>query len=119
MATVENEKNTPNAGGPVAGDIREVSAEQAVGNDDLAGWIFTIDGCGGIPKGGGVIMHVPVGDREEFEQFLMDSGAFEHVCPDRCAEDYTLMGCSEDLMLRSVTGERTQVHGIREVDYNG
>ncbi len=56
--------------------MREVSAMQGEGNDDQAGWVFIIDGCGGIPKGGGVITHVPVGDRKEFEQLLMDSGAF-------------------------------------------
>ncbi len=95
-----------------------MNAAQNDNNDGQAGWIFTIDGCDGEPQGGGMITYVPEGDKEEFEQLLMDSGAFARVCPYRHAEEYPLMGRSEELTLRSVTGKRTQVHGIREVDYD-
>jgi hypothetical protein len=64
-----------------------------------------IDGRGGIPNGGGVIMQAPVGDRKESDKLLMCSDAFVRVCPYRCAEDYTLIGYSEGLTLRSVTSK--------------
>ena len=57
-------------------------------------------------------------DGDEFEQLLLDSGAFVHVCPHRYAEEYDLLPATGELTLRSVTGKRLQIYGMREVKYD-
>ncbi len=55
-------------------------------DDDQSGWIFMVGGAWGAP----LAATISDEDGDEFEQWLLDSGAFAHVYPHRCAEECDL-----------------------------
>ena len=57
-------------------------------------------------------------DGDEFEQILLDSGAFVHVCPRKYVEEWPLQLAADELELRSVTGKRLNIYGVREARYD-
>ncbi len=54
---------------------------------------------------------------EDGGEFDIDSGAFVHVCPRKYAEEWLLLPATKELTLRSVTGKKLNIYGVREVKY--
>ena len=98
------------------GTIEHVSAEQQYGDEDATGWIFMIECTLSTPRDINITYVGEEGD--DFEQILLDSGAFVHVCPAKYAEECPLQPATTDLALRSVTGKKLNIYGMREVRYD-
>ena len=83
---------------------------------DMTGWIFMVVKFEeGSQQSSGCEVAIITDPGSDFEQLLLDSGAFTHVCPREYAPEWPLLPARSNAKFKSVTGKELRVYGEKVV----